>query len=75
MSLLKNSWLGLFFRIVLGGVFIYASLDKILHPEQFARIIFNSRNTVTREGGFLVLHVGVFRRAVSHDLTSLPSIS
>lgn len=41
MSILKNSWLGLFFRLVLGGIFIYASIDKILHPDQFARIIFN----------------------------------
>ena len=41
MNILKNSWLGLIFRVVLGGIFIYASLDKILHPDQFARIIFN----------------------------------
>jgi uncharacterized membrane protein YphA (DoxX/SURF4 family) len=31
----------LLFRVVLGVVFIYASLDKIAHPEQFARIIYN----------------------------------
>ena len=41
MSILKNSWLGLFLRLILGGIFVYASLDKILHPDQFARIIFN----------------------------------
>lgn len=28
-------------RLVLGGVFIYASLDKIAHPADFARIIHN----------------------------------
>lgn len=28
-------------RIVLGGIFIYASLDKILHPAAFAEIIYN----------------------------------
>ena len=28
-------------RIVLGGVFIYASYDKILHPEPFAEAVFN----------------------------------
>ena len=28
-------------RIVLGGVFIYASLDKIMHPEEFAKAIGN----------------------------------
>ena len=31
----------LLFRLVLGATFIYASLDKIAHPEQFARIIYN----------------------------------
>jgi len=31
----------LLFRLVLGVTFIYASLDKIAHPEQFARIIYN----------------------------------
>lgn len=33
----------LLFRLVLGVTFIYASLDKIAHPEQFARIIYNYR--------------------------------
>lgn len=28
-------------RLVLGGTFIYASIDKILHPDQFAHIIYN----------------------------------
>ena len=28
-------------RIVLGGVFIYASIDKIMHPEEFAKAIEN----------------------------------
>ncbi len=31
----------LIFRVILGVIFIYASLDKIAHPEQFARIIYN----------------------------------
>ena len=31
----------LLFRLVLGVTFIYASLDKIAHPEQFARIVYN----------------------------------
>jgi uncharacterized membrane protein YphA (DoxX/SURF4 family) len=31
----------LLFRLVLGVTFIYASLDKIAHPDQFARIIYN----------------------------------
>lgn len=28
-------------RLVLGGIFIYASLDKIVHPWEFAKIIAN----------------------------------
>jgi cobalt-zinc-cadmium efflux system protein len=28
-------------RLILGGVFIYASLDKILHPAAFAQAVFN----------------------------------
>jgi len=30
-------------RIILGGIFIYASWDKILHPADFAKIIENYR--------------------------------
>ena len=41
MSFLRNPWLGLASRLLVGGVFVYASVDKVLHPEQFARIIFN----------------------------------
>jgi uncharacterized membrane protein YphA (DoxX/SURF4 family) len=33
--------LALVARLVLGAVFIYASLDKIAHPEAFARDIYN----------------------------------
>lgn len=33
--------LGLISRLILGGAFIYASLDKIAHPGQFAEIIYN----------------------------------
>jgi len=28
-------------RLVLGAVFIYASIDKILHPEAFAKAVYN----------------------------------
>jgi uncharacterized membrane protein YphA (DoxX/SURF4 family) len=31
----------LIFRFILGATFIYASLDKIAHPEQFAKIVYN----------------------------------
>jgi len=40
-KILSNDWLTLACRLVFGGVFIYASLDKIAHPDQFARIVFN----------------------------------
>lgn len=30
-------------RFVLGGIFIYASIDKIAHPDAFAKIIYNYR--------------------------------
>jgi uncharacterized membrane protein YphA (DoxX/SURF4 family) len=33
----------LIFRLVLGFTLIYASLDKIAHPDQFARIVYNYR--------------------------------
>jgi len=41
VKVLDNPWLGFVSRLIVGGVFIYASLDKILQPDQFARIIFN----------------------------------
>lgn len=31
----------LLFRIILGATFVYASLDKIAHPDQFAQIVHN----------------------------------
>jgi uncharacterized membrane protein YphA (DoxX/SURF4 family) len=38
-----NKWFVLAIRVVLGAVFIYASVDKITHPDAFARIIHNYR--------------------------------
>ena len=40
-NILQHPWLGLLSRLVVGGIFIYASLDKVMHPEGFARIVFN----------------------------------
>jgi len=34
-------WLDLVLRLIVGGVFIYASLHKIAYPDQFARSIDN----------------------------------
>jgi putative oxidoreductase len=33
--------LALICRVLFGGIFIYASLDKIIQPDQFARIVYN----------------------------------
>ncbi len=41
MSLLKNRWVILAFRIVLGIVFLYASLEKIRDPGSFSGNIQN----------------------------------
>ena len=38
---LKNDYLILLVRLVVGGIFIYASIDKIINPGQFARIVYN----------------------------------
>jgi len=36
-----NDYLALVLRIFLGVIFVYAPLDKIMEPSQFARIIYN----------------------------------
>jgi uncharacterized membrane protein YphA (DoxX/SURF4 family) len=33
--------LSLFARLILGAIFVYASVDKILHPESFAKAVYN----------------------------------
>lgn len=38
---IDNRWLEIFCRLLLGAVFVYASIDKILHPAAFAKIVFN----------------------------------
>lgn len=40
-KLLSSQWLVLFFRLIVGITFVYASLDKIAHPDQFARAVYN----------------------------------
>lgn len=40
-SLLSSAWLQTLCRLVLGAIFIYASLDKIAHPAAFAGILAN----------------------------------
>ncbi len=42
----KKQWeqdgvLALVARLILGAVFLYASIDKIIHPEEFAKAVYN----------------------------------
>jgi hypothetical protein len=37
-----HSLLSLCARLILSAIFVYASIDKILHPESFAKHIFSS---------------------------------
>jgi uncharacterized membrane protein YphA (DoxX/SURF4 family) len=41
VGIITDKRIVLLFRLILGFTFLYASLDKISHPDQFARIIFN----------------------------------
>ena len=43
MNILKNEWIGLIARVIVGGFFVYAAFDKIIHPEAFAKIVHNYR--------------------------------
>lgn len=36
-----NRWLEVVCRLILGGIFVYASIDKILHPTEFAKVVYN----------------------------------
>jgi uncharacterized membrane protein YphA (DoxX/SURF4 family) len=38
-----GGWFILIVRLIVGGLFIYASIDKILNPDQFAKILHNYR--------------------------------
>lgn len=40
-NLLNNKTVVLLCRIIFGSVFIFASIDKIFHPEAFAGILYN----------------------------------
>jgi uncharacterized membrane protein YphA (DoxX/SURF4 family) len=42
-TVLSNKYFILAIRLVLGFVFIYASIDKIVHPGEFAQAIYNYR--------------------------------
>lgn len=36
-------WTVFIIRLIVGGFFVYASIDKILNPDQFAKVIHNYR--------------------------------
>lgn len=38
---LSNDFVTLLCRVLFGGIFIYAAIDKIINPDQFARIVYN----------------------------------
>lgn len=38
-SLLTSPWLALAFRLYIGGVFIFASMNKVIYPAEFAETI------------------------------------
>jgi uncharacterized membrane protein YphA (DoxX/SURF4 family) len=40
LSIINNSWIELAARWILGLTFIYASIDKILSPADFAKIVY-----------------------------------
>jgi putative oxidoreductase len=39
-KLLRNRWMGLVARLLLGSIFIYASYHKIIAPDEFAKIVY-----------------------------------
>lgn len=38
---LDNPWVEILCRLLVGGVFVYASIDKILYPAEFAKVVYN----------------------------------
>jgi uncharacterized membrane protein YphA (DoxX/SURF4 family) len=41
VSLLRQRWLHIVLGLVVGGVFVYACLEKIWNPTEFARIVYH----------------------------------
>jgi uncharacterized membrane protein YphA (DoxX/SURF4 family) len=41
IKLLDKAWFELVCRLLLGGIFVYASIDKISHPAEFAKVVYN----------------------------------
>ena len=43
LSSFYNKYIFLIFRLILGIIFIWASIDKIFNPQDFAKIVYNYR--------------------------------
>ena len=84
VSLLGSGFIQFLACLMLGGIFIYASIDKIAHPQAFARVLANYRLlpsvtihgvaaifpwTECIAGVFLIL--GVYRRSAALLLSLL----
>ena len=41
MNLMSNKYLLIALRIIVGGFFMYASFDKLMNQEEFAKAIYN----------------------------------
>ena len=54
-KVLKNKYIQLLFRYILGAVFIYASLDKILMPGNFSDLIDNYHVTPIQINNLIAL--------------------
>lgn len=85
--LLANPYLGLLLRCLVGGVFLYASFDKIQHPDAFAQVVLGYRILPAAlvvpfavllpwlelfAGGFLIL--GLLRRGSAAILLALLAV-
>jgi uncharacterized membrane protein YphA (DoxX/SURF4 family) len=84
MNFLSNKYFLITLRLIVGGFFVYASLDKLLNQELFARAIYNYKivpdvlinisaiiipSLELVTGSFLIL--GIFKKGSSFIITAL----
>lgn len=84
MNFLSNKYFLITLRLIVGGFFVYASLDKLLNQELFARAIYNYKIVPDVlinisaiiipalelvTGSFLIL--GIFKKGSSFIITAL----
>ncbi|MBS1516972.1 MAG: DoxX family membrane protein [Bacteroidetes bacterium] len=83
-KIISNKYFLILLRLIVGGLFIYASLDKLYHQEEFSKAIYNYKflpeifinifaiiipYLELISGIFLVL--GIFKRGSSFVITAL----